>query len=57
MNADAFRHFYDHHFAENRKIWEPYVASLSYEPFTQNAGYSYGSVRDQVVHLMHFIYP
>ena len=22
MNAHAFRHFYDYHFAENRKIWE-----------------------------------
>ena len=22
MNANAFRHFYDYHFAENRKIWD-----------------------------------
>ena len=22
MNADAFRHFYDYHFAENRRIWD-----------------------------------
>jgi uncharacterized damage-inducible protein DinB len=52
MNANAFRHFYDYHFAENRKIWDTYVTSLSDEQFTQNAAYSLGSVRDQIVHLM-----
>jgi len=52
MNANAFRHFYDYHFTENRKIWDAYSATLSYEQFTHNANYSHGSVRDQVVHLM-----
>ena len=52
MNANAFRHFYDYHFAENRKIWDAYITPLSYEQFTQNANYSHGSVRDQIVHLM-----
>ncbi len=52
MNADAFRHFYEYHFTENRKIWDRYVTSLSQEQFTQNVAYSYGSVRDQIVHLM-----
>lgn len=52
MNAQAFRHFYDYHFSENRKIWDNYVAQLSHEQFTQVVGYSHGSVRDQVVHLM-----
>jgi uncharacterized damage-inducible protein DinB len=52
MNANAFRYFYDYHFAENRKIWDSYITSLSHEQFTQNMGYSYGSVRDQLVHLM-----
>lgn len=52
MNAHAFRHFYDYHFAENRKIWESYVTQLSNEQFTQDVGYSHGSVRDQIVHLM-----
>jgi uncharacterized damage-inducible protein DinB len=51
MNADAFRHFYDYHFAENRKTWD-YVTGLSPEQFMQPAGYSHGSVRDQIVHLM-----
>lgn len=52
MNASAFRHFYDYHFTENRKIWDQYVAPLSYEQFTRPVDYSYGSVRDQIVHLM-----
>jgi len=42
MNANAFRHFYDYNFAENRKIWEHYVTPLSQEQFTQNVGYSHG---------------
>jgi uncharacterized damage-inducible protein DinB len=52
MNANAFRHFYGYHFAENRKIWDTCITALSYKQFTQNGGYSYGSVRDQIVHLM-----
>jgi uncharacterized damage-inducible protein DinB len=52
MNANAFRHFYDYHFSENRKIWETYITALTYEQFTQNVGYSYGSVRNQIVHIM-----
>lgn len=52
MNANAFRHFYDYHFAENRKIWDAYIASLSYEQFSENVGYSHGSVRNQIVHLI-----
>jgi uncharacterized damage-inducible protein DinB len=52
MNANAFRFFYDYHFAENRKIWDEYITPLTSEQFTQNAGYSHGSVRDQIVHLM-----
>lgn len=51
MNADAFRHFYNYHFAENHKVWE-HVASLTFEQFTQPIGYSRGSVREQVVHLL-----
>jgi uncharacterized damage-inducible protein DinB len=51
MNADAFRHFYDYHLAENRKVWNG-VMQLSHEQFTQPANYSRGSVRDQVIHLL-----
>ena len=52
MNANAFRHFYDYHFTENRKIWDSYVTPLPHEQFTQAVNYSHGSVRDQIVHLM-----
>lgn len=52
MNADAFRHFYNYHFAENRNLWDSYITPLSDEQFVQNMAYSHGSVRDQIVHLM-----
>ena len=52
MNADAFRHFYEYHFTENRNIWNNYVAHLSHQQFAQPVDYSHGSVRDQIVHLM-----
>ena len=52
MNANAFRHFYGYHFAENRKVWESCIAPLSLDQFTKNVNYSHGSVRDQIVHLM-----
>ena len=52
MMADVFRHFYDYHFSENRNIWEAYITSLTDEQFTQNVGYSHGSVRNQVAHLI-----
>jgi uncharacterized damage-inducible protein DinB len=52
MNADAIRHFYGYHFAENRKMWDAYIMPLSQEQFTQTVAYSIGSVRDQIVHLM-----
>jgi uncharacterized damage-inducible protein DinB len=52
MNADAFRHFYNYHFHENRKLWDSYIIPLSFEQFTQHSDYSHGSVRDQVVHMI-----
>jgi uncharacterized damage-inducible protein DinB len=52
MNSNAFRHFYEYHFTENRKIWDTYIISLSHKQFTQNMDYSHGSVRNQIVHLM-----
>lgn len=52
MNVNAFRHFFNYHFSENRKIWEDYVIPLSDIQFTQTVDYSHGSVRDQIVHLM-----
>jgi uncharacterized damage-inducible protein DinB len=52
MNADAFRYFYDYHFAINRQIWDTCILPLSQEQFTQPVNYSHGSVRNHVVHLM-----
>jgi uncharacterized damage-inducible protein DinB len=52
MIANVFRHFYDYHFTENRTVWDSYITSLSDEQFTQDVGYSHGSVRNQIVHLM-----
>jgi len=52
MNAELFRHFYGYHFAENRKIWDAYIVPLSDRKFTQEMGYSIGSVRNQIVHLV-----
>jgi uncharacterized damage-inducible protein DinB len=40
MNANAFHHFYDYHFAENRKVWS-YVTPLPHEQFTQDVAYSH----------------
>ena len=51
MNADAFRHFYGYHFAENRKIWAC-VTLLSHDQFTQALDYSHGSVREHIIHLI-----
>ena len=52
MNAEAFRHFYAYHLTENRKIWDSYIAPLSYAQFTEDSNYSHGSVQDQIIHLM-----
>ena len=51
MNANAFRHFFEYHFSENRKIWDG-VTQLSDEQFAQPVDYSRGSVRDQILHLI-----
>ena len=52
MNASAFCHLYDYHFAENRKMWNAYIMPLSQEQFTHHVDYSIGSVRNHIVHLM-----
>jgi uncharacterized damage-inducible protein DinB len=52
MNADAFRHLYEYHFAANRKLWDAYITQLTSAQFTQKVEYSVGSIRNHVVHLM-----
>jgi uncharacterized damage-inducible protein DinB len=51
MFADAVRHLFDYHFAENRAAWEA-AALLSDDDFAREAAYSHGSVRNQVMHLV-----
>lgn len=52
MDANAFRHFYNYHFAENRKIWDSDISQLSDAQFDQDLNYSHGSVRAQICHLI-----
>jgi uncharacterized damage-inducible protein DinB len=52
MNADAFRHFYNYHFSENRQIWDSHIAPLPQDQFVQQVDYSVGSVRNHIVHMM-----
>lgn len=52
MNADAFRYLYDYHFSENRRLWDDFIVHLSEQQFTQDAPYSMGSLRDQIIHLI-----
>ena len=52
MNAEAFRYFYNYHFAQNRSLWDRAIAPLTYAQFGQEAAYSHGSVRSQIVHLL-----
>ncbi len=52
MNADAFRHLYGYHFAQNHELWNKYIVLLTYDEFTRKMGYSYASVRDQFVHMI-----
>jgi uncharacterized damage-inducible protein DinB len=41
MNADAFRHFYEYHFAQNRKIWDAYITPLAPEARPLRAHFMY----------------
>jgi len=52
MNADAFRHLYEYHFAANRKLWDTWVMALTADQFVQPIDYSVGSVRHHIVHLI-----
>lgn len=52
MNATAFRHFFNYHFAENRKLWDTCIMTLSDAEFADPVSYSLGALRNHVVHLM-----
>ena len=51
MNSNSFRHFYKYHFSENHQLWD-LILPLSQAQFTHDFGYSHGSIRDQVVHMV-----
>lgn len=51
MDANAFRHLYEYHFAENNKIWKICLDLLDSQHFIHTNNYSHGSVRDQLIHL------
>jgi uncharacterized damage-inducible protein DinB len=51
MNTQAFRHFFDYHFSENRVTWDRYVMQLTDAQFVQTMPYSLGSVCNHIVHL------
>ena len=53
MNANAFRQLYDYHFSENHKLLDGYAVQLSWEQIIQPIAYSHGSIRNQLVHMMH----
>ena len=52
MTPEAIRQLYDYHFTINRKVWDACIAPLSEEQYTRELGYSVGSIRNQMVHLM-----
>lgn len=52
MNANAFRHLYEYHFTENRRIWDRYVGQLTQGQFIQDVDYSHGSIHNQIIHLV-----
>lgn len=51
MNIDCFRTLFDYHRSVNAQLWDG-IMQLSDEQFVQEPGYSIGSVRNHVVHVM-----
>ncbi len=52
IGAAQIRELYDYHLTLNRRLWTHSVMALTQEQYLQNADYSVGSVRNQMVHLM-----
>lgn len=51
MNADTIRTLYDYNYWAHHRVWEC-VLPLTEDEFTRNIGYSWGSIRGQLVHVM-----
>lgn len=52
MNVDYIRTIYDYHFAMNQRLWEQGILPLRDDEFLKPLGYSIGSMRDQLAHLI-----
>ncbi len=52
MEAEQIRNLYEYHFKINSKLWDEAVSQLTDEQFVQDLGYSVGSVRNQLVHMI-----
>src|SRR5262245_45545267 len=48
---NIIRTLVEYHVASNRRLWAHLVEHLTDEQFTQELGFSRGSIRHQVVHL------
>jgi uncharacterized damage-inducible protein DinB len=51
MDIEYFKTLYDYNYWTHRKVWEC-VLTLSDEEFTRDIGYSWKSIRGQLVHVM-----
>lgn len=51
MNADYFRTLYQYHHDVSAQLWER-ILTLTNDQFVHEPGYSLGSVRNHVVHVM-----
>lgn len=51
MNVKAIQTMFDYHFGRQREVWAS-IMTLSDEQFVQEIPYSWGSVRNHMVHLV-----
>lgn len=51
MNPDSIRRLYDYSYWASEKVWDC-IMPLTDEQFVQDTGYSSGSIRNHVVHMM-----
>ena len=52
MSLDYIRTFVDYNYDEHHKVWDQCVMKLSEAQFRQDSGYSHGSIRAELVHVM-----
>jgi uncharacterized damage-inducible protein DinB len=52
LNSSVIQKLYTYHFTLNRRLWERGITQLTDEEFVRSLGYSIGSIRNQIVHMM-----